>query len=77
MLGYILRGDSMNKKAKASKHISSATVEKKEKLVRMTFEVPASLRKAFKLKTAEEEKSIKDVLRELMENYVKDNDKKN
>lgn len=46
-----------------------------EKWVRITFEAPASLQKAVKLKAVQEDRSIKEVLRELMENYVKDNKK--
>lgn len=59
----------MSKKIKSSK--TSTSLIKEEKLVRITFDAPASLRKAVKLKAAQEEKSIKDVMCELMESYVK------
>ncbi len=42
-----------------------------EKLVRITFEAPASLRKSFKLKAGENDRSVRDVLCELMDQYVK------
>lgn len=47
----------------------------KEKLVKITFEAPSSLRKAVKLKAAHEDRSIKEVLCELMEDYVKSKEK--
>lgn len=49
---------------------------KEERLVRITFDAPASLRKAFKLKAAQEERNLRDVLCELMENYVKEEETK-
>jgi hypothetical protein len=62
----------MGKEVKVSKDDATA---KEEPLVRMTFEVPISLRKSFKLKAAQEERSIKDLLCELMTNYIKNNGK--
>lgn len=52
-------------------HKMPSSTIKEERLVRITFDAPASLRKAFKLKAAQEERNLRDVLCELMENYVK------
>lgn len=41
------------------------------KIVRVTFETPSELRKSFKVKAAQEERSVKDALCALMEAYVK------
>lgn len=60
----------MSKKTKTLKTTSEA---KEEKLVRITFDAPASLRKSFKLKAAQEERSLKEVFCELMERYTKNN----
>lgn len=62
----------MNKTAKTPKTPSPA---KEDRLVRITFDAPASLRKAFKLKAAQEERNLRDVLCELMEDYVKEEPK--
>jgi hypothetical protein len=63
----------MSKKIKAAQ--SSIAEDNKVKWVKITFDAPASLRKAVKSKAALEDRSIKEVLCELMENYVK-SDKK-
>jgi hypothetical protein len=55
----------MSKKVKISQDNSKGML-----LAKMTFEVPVSLKKAFKLKAAQEERSIKEILCELMENYI-------
>jgi len=51
--------------------ISQSKTATEDKLVRMTFDAPASLRKAFKVKAASEDKDMKDVLCELMREYIK------
>lgn len=61
----------MSKKTKMLKSTSGA---KEDKLVRITFDAPASLRKSFKLKAAQEERSLKEIFCELMESYVKNNE---
>ena len=43
-----------------------------ERSVKITFEAPASLQKAVKLKATEEERTIKDILCWCMEAYVKE-----
>lgn len=63
----------MSKKIKAAQ--STAVEDNKGKWVKITFDAPASLRKAVKLKAAQEDRSIKEVLCELMEAYVKGDDK--
>jgi hypothetical protein len=62
----------MGKKIKAAQ--SAIAEVNKEKWVKITFEAPVSLRKAVKLKAAREDRSIKEVLCELMEDYVKGED---
>lgn len=49
---------------------------KEEKLERITFQAPASLKKAFHLKVRENDRTIKDVLCELVENYVNNGKKR-
>lgn len=44
--------------------------EQYEELERVTFEAPAALKKAFHLKVRANDQTIKEVLCELMENYV-------
>jgi hypothetical protein len=61
----------MSKKIKISE---DNPIVKGKPLAKMTFEVPVSLKKAFKLKAAQEERSIKDIMRELMESYIKNNE---
>lgn len=49
--------------------------ENDEDLVRINFEVPIQLRNAFKAKVASEGKKVKDVLVDLMLDYLKDQHK--
>ncbi len=42
-----------------------------EKIERINFEAPASLKKALKLKLAQDDKTLKDVGCYLLESYVK------
>lgn len=63
----------MGKKMKAAQ--STVAEVNKEKWVKITFEAPASLRKAVKLKAAHEDRSIKEVLCDLMEEYIKGEEK--
>jgi hypothetical protein len=60
--------------SKKTTTLKSTSGTKEDKLVRITFDAPASLRKSFKLKAAQEERSLKDVFCELMECYVKNNE---
>lgn len=47
----------------------------KEKLVRLNFDLPLSMRIAFKSKVASENKNVKDVLTELISDYLKRSNK--
>ncbi|MGB8285222.1 MAG: hypothetical protein WCE22_00725 [Candidatus Aquirickettsiella gammari] len=51
--------------------VSKSKSNVEDKLVRMTFDAPASLRKAFKIKAALEDKDMKDIFCEFMKEYVK------
>lgn len=62
--------------SKTKSDTASTSEAQQEKWVRITFDAPASLRKAVKLKAAQEDRSIKEVLCELMEAYIKGDDKK-
>lgn len=61
----------MNKKTKA---VKAPMPPKEDKLVRITFDAPASLRKAVKLKAAQQERSLKEVICELMQSYLSADD---
>lgn len=43
---------------------------KQDKLVRITFDTPLSLRKAFKLQATTDDKEMKEAFYELMQGYV-------
>jgi hypothetical protein len=49
--------------------LSKNSVEK-DKLVRITFDTPLSLRKAFKLQATSDDKEMKEAFYELMKGYV-------
>lgn len=49
--------------------LSKDNVEK-NKLVRITFDTPLSLRKAFKLQATSDDKEMKEAFYELMQGYV-------
>lgn len=53
-----------------TKQILTKTNEQKDKIVRMNFNMPLSLRKAFKLKATTDDKEMKQALYELMKGYV-------
>jgi hypothetical protein len=55
-----------------SKTIHAKKTIANERLVKITFEAPASLQKAVKLKATEDERSIKEVLCWCMDAYVKE-----
>ncbi len=61
-----------SKKEKKGQHIKSSvkSVKDKDNLVKVTFHAPASLRKTFKIKAANEDLSIKDALCALMKAYI-------
>lgn len=49
--------------------LSKNSVEK-DKLVRITFDTPLSLRKAFKIQATSDDKEMKEAFYELMQGYV-------
>lgn len=61
--GYIPGGlDELIKEVKNKEH--------EDNIVRMNFEVPEKLRNAFKSKTAQQGKKVKDVMAALMTEYI-------
>lgn len=56
--------DDLIKEVRAKEH--------EENMVRMNFEVSEELRNAFKAKTAQQGKKVKDVLAAFMAEYIKD-----
>lgn len=48
-------------------------IKNDEKMVHMSFEIPAELRNAFKAKIASQGKTVKDVMVIIIEEYVKSN----
>ena len=53
-----------------TKQASAKSNDEKDKIVRMNFNMPLSLRKAFKLKATADDKEMKQALYELMKGYV-------
>jgi hypothetical protein len=49
---------------------SSKNNVEKDKLVRITFDTPLSLRKSFKLKATSDDREMKEAFYELMQGYV-------
>ena len=53
-----------------TKQVSVKSKDEKDKIVRMNFNMPLSLRKAFKLKATYDDMEMKEALYELMQGYV-------
>ncbi len=53
-----------------TKQTADKSKDEKDKIVRMNFNMPLSLRKAFKLKATYDDKEMKEALYELMQGYV-------
>ena len=53
-----------------TKKVSAKDSFENDKIVRITFDVPLSLRKAFKLKATADDKEMKQAFYELMRGYA-------